>query len=146
MLLVNFFEPVRKIGNKRWLTKNDRGSIVGRKNYKHKEGPFYSSFVMVKQYKEEEQKCFRSQLKFYTKYKKYYPKQCPVLEFRHVRLLHNDAPSYTSELAKKFFKSEKVTVLPHPPYSPDLVPCVIKEIILNTFLKPVYFIPFSNKI
>ena len=27
------------------------------------------------------------------------------------------------QLVKQFFKSEKVTVLPHPPYSPDLAPC-----------------------
>ena len=42
--------------------------------------------------------------------------------FRHVRLLHDNAPSHTSELVKQFLKSGKVTVLPHLPYSPDLSP------------------------
>lgn len=42
---------------------------------------------------------------------------------RHVCLLHDNVPSHTSELVKQFLKSEKVTILPQPPYSPDLAPC-----------------------
>ena len=55
------------------------------------------------------------------KHTKYYYKQRPVSGFRHVRLLHDNAPSHTSELVKQFLKSEKVTVLPHLPYSSDLI-------------------------
>lgn len=46
----------------------------------------------------------------------------PVSEFRHVRLHHYNAPSHLSELVKQFLKSKEVTVLSHPPYSPDLAP------------------------
>ena len=34
-----------------------------------------------------------------------------------------DAPAHTSAIVTAFLKKEKVTVLPHPLYSPDLVPC-----------------------
>lgn len=38
----------------------------------------------------------------------------------HVRLLHENGPSHTSELVKQYLKSEKVTFLSNPPFSPDL--------------------------
>lgn len=37
--------------------------------------------------------------------------------FRHIRLLHDNAPLHTFELVKGFLKSKKVTALPHPPRS-----------------------------
>ena len=40
-----------------------------------------------------------------------------------VRLLHDNAPAHTSAIVTAFLKKEKVTVLPHPQYSPDLAPC-----------------------
>ena len=57
------------------------------------------------------------------KLKKYYQKRCPATGFKHVRLLHDNAPAHTSAIVTAFLKKEKVTVLPHPPYSPDLAPC-----------------------
>ena len=57
------------------------------------------------------------------KLKKYYQKRCPAIGFKHVRLLHDNAPAHTSAIVTAFLKKEKVTVLPHPPYSPDLAPC-----------------------
>lgn len=42
-------------------------------------------------------------LRFNTKnVQEYYPKRRPASEFRHVRLLHDDSPSDTSELMKQF--------------------------------------------
>lgn len=43
--------------------------------------------------------------------------------FRPVRLLHGDAPSHTctSEPVKQFFGMERVTPLPHSPYSTNIV-------------------------
>jgi hypothetical protein len=38
-------------------------------------------------------------------------------------LHHDNAPSHTSLLVLQFFTSTKKTVIPHPPYSPDLAPC-----------------------
>ena len=57
------------------------------------------------------------------KLKKYYQKRCPATGFKHVHLLHDNAPAHTSTIVTAFLKKEKVTVLPHPPYSPDLAPC-----------------------
>ena len=40
-----------------------------------------------------------------------------------VNLLHDKASFYKCEVVKSFLASEKVNVLSHPPYSPDLSPC-----------------------
>ena len=40
-----------------------------------------------------------------------------------VHLLHDNASSHKCEVVKYFLASEKVKVLNHPPYSPDLSPC-----------------------
>ena len=55
------------------------------------------------------------------KLKKYYQKRRPATGFKHVRLLHDNAPAHTSAIVTAFLKKEKVTVLPPPP--PDLAPC-----------------------
>ena len=57
------------------------------------------------------------------KLKKYYQKRRPANGFKHVSLLHDNAPANTSAIVTAFLKKEKVTVLPHPPYSLDLAPC-----------------------
>ena len=41
-----------------------------------------------------------------------------VTGFKHVRLLHDNAPAHTSAIVTAFLKKEKVTVLPHPPPRP----------------------------
>jgi len=38
-------------------------------------------------------------------------------------LYHDNAPSHTSFAVRKFLAQNKIKALPHPPYSPDLVPC-----------------------
>ena len=40
-----------------------------------------------------------------------------------VHFLHDNASSHKCEVVKSFLASEKVKVLNHPPYSPDLSPC-----------------------
>ena len=40
-----------------------------------------------------------------------------------VHLLHDNASSHKCQVVKSFLASEKVKVLNHPPYSPDLSPC-----------------------
>ena len=57
------------------------------------------------------------------KLKKYNQKRRPTTGFKHVRLLHVNVPAHTSAIVTAFLKKEKVTVLPHPPYSSDLAPC-----------------------
>jgi hypothetical protein len=36
---------------------------------------------------------------------------------------HNNAPSHTSFFTREFFTKNNITVVPHPPCSPDLPPC-----------------------
>ena len=52
------------------------------------------------------------------KLKKYYQKRRPATGFKHVRLLHDNAPAHTSAIVTAFLKKEKVTVLPPPPPPP----------------------------
>ena len=47
----------------------------------------------------------------------------------YVQLLHDNAPAHMAHIETDFLESKKVTVLPHPPFSPDLAPC-------NYFLFP----------
>ena len=63
-----------------------------------------------------------------------------------VHLLHDNASSHKCEVVKSFLASEKVKVLNHPPYSPDLSPCDFLEI--STRLKVLLaalFISVSNR-
>ena len=61
--------------------------------------------------------------KVLKKLKKYYQKRRPTTGFKHVHLLHDNAPAHTSAIVTAFLKKEKVSVLLHPLYSPDLAPC-----------------------
>ena len=48
----------------------------------------------------------------------------PELWREQTWLLHHDnAPSHTSVLTHQFVAKNKIAVIPHPPYSPDLEPC-----------------------
>ena len=47
----------------------------------------------------------------------------PKTGLKYVRLLHDNAPAHKARIVTEFLESEKVTLLPHPPYSPDLAPC-----------------------
>ena len=55
--------------------------------------------------------------------KKYYQKRRPVTGFKHIRPLHGNVPALASEIVTAFWKKEKVSVLPHLPYSLDLALC-----------------------
>ena len=52
-----------------------------------------------------------------------YNKKRPSKGSSGVHLLHANASSHKCEVVKSFLASEKVKVLNHPPYSPDLSPC-----------------------
>ena len=54
---------------------------------------------------------------------KFYNKKRPSKRWSEVHLLHDNAFSHKCEVVKSFFASEKVKVLNHPLYSPDLSPC-----------------------
>ena len=57
------------------------------------------------------------------KVKEFYNKKLPSKGWSGVHLLHDNDSSQKCEVVKSFLASEKVTVLNHPPYSPDLSPC-----------------------
>ena len=57
------------------------------------------------------------------KVKEFYNKKRPSKGWSGVHLLHNNASSHKCEVVKSFLATEKVKVLNHPPYSPDLSPC-----------------------
>lgn len=126
---VHYFEPVRKVGNKLWLTKHSRRPVVAKRTMSTKKVLYCIFFscdglavqIPVQKGKSVTGRYYRDVV--LKKLKKYYQKRRSVSGYRHARLLHDNAPSHTSELVKQFLKSENVTVLPHPPYSPDLAPC-----------------------
>ena len=55
--------------------------------------------------------------------KEFYNKKRPSKGWSGVLLLHDNASSHKCEVVKSFLASEKVYVLNHPPYSPDLSLC-----------------------
>ena len=57
------------------------------------------------------------------KVKEFYNKKRPGKGWSGVHLLHDNASSHKCAVVKSFLASEKVEVLNHPPYSPDLSPC-----------------------
>ena len=57
------------------------------------------------------------------KVKEFYNKKRTSKGWSGVHLLHGNASSHKCEVVKSFLASEKVKVLIHPPYSPDLSPC-----------------------
>ena len=57
------------------------------------------------------------------KVKEFYNKKRPSKGWSGVHLLHDNPSSHKFEVIKSFLPSEKVKVLNHPPYSPDLSPC-----------------------
>ena len=125
---VHYFEPVRKVSNKIWATKHSKRPIIAKRSLSTKKilyaifsGEGVTIKVPVKKGKSITGKCYKDVV--LKKLKKYYQKRCPVTGFKHVRLLHDHAPAHTCAIVTAFLKKEKVTVLPHPPYSPDLTPC-----------------------
>ena len=126
---VHYFEPVRKVSNKIWATKHSKRPIIAKRSLNTKKVLYAIFFsgegvaikVPVKKGKSITRKYYKDVV--LKKLKKYYQKRHPATGFKHVRLLHDNAPAHTSAIVTAFLKKEKATVLPHPPYSPDLAPC-----------------------
>ena len=66
--------------------------------------------------------------------------------WRNVWILHQDyAPAHNALSAKEFLANKNITVLEHPPYSPDLAPCdfcLFPKI--KTVLKGTHFMPVED--
>ena len=119
------FEPQRKAHNKQWKRKDQKRPCTAKRTIRSKKmyaiffnssGPVVPSghTVTGRFYK-------NSALK---KVKEFYNKKRPSKGLSGVHFLHDNASSHKCQVVKSFLASEKVTVLNHPPYSPDLSPCV----------------------
>ena len=125
---VHYFEPVRKVSNKIWATKHSKRPIIAKRTLSTKK-VLYAIFsgegvaikVPVKKGKSITGKYYKDVV--LKKLKKYYQKRRPATGFKHVRLLHDNAPAHTSAIVTAFLKKEKVTFCLTHPYSPDLAPC-----------------------
>ena len=133
---VHMFEPQRRADNKQWKRKD-------KKKKKKKKTPMYCQ----ENNKLEKGCCTQFSLiqvgqsfkclvhsghtvtgRFYKifilkKVKEFYNKKRPSKGWSGVHLLHDNASCHKCEVVKSFLASEKVKVLNHPPYSPELSPC-----------------------
>ena len=123
------FEPERKCSNQIWATKNAGRQIIAKRTrtvrkvlyviFFHSKGPVMK--ILVPKGRTVTAKFYKNVV--LRKFKKYYKTRRPKTGLKHLRLLHDNAPAHKAHLVIEFLESEKVTVLPHPPFSPDLVPC-----------------------
>ena len=124
-----YFEPVRKFSNKIWASKHSRRPIIAKRSLSARK-IWYAIFfsgegiaikVPMKNGKNHHRKAL--QRNSTGEAENYYQKRRPVTGFKHIRLLHGVVPTLASEIVTVFWKKEKVTVLPHLPYSLDLALC-----------------------
>ena len=120
------FEPQRRADNKQWKRKDKKRPCIAKKTISSKKmlyaiifnssGPViqvpcpYSHWLILQEFCTEESE-------------RVYNKKQPSKGRSGVHLLHDNASSHKCEVVKSFWASEKVKVLNHPPYSPDLSPC-----------------------
>ena len=125
---VHYFEPVRKVSNKIWATKHSKRPIIAKRSLSTKKVLYAIFFsgkgvaikVPVKKGKSITRKYYKDIV--LKKLKTYYQTRRPATGFKHVRLLHDNAPAHTSAIVTAFLKKEKVTVLPHsPPPLPHVI-------------------------
>ena len=110
---VHYFEPVRKVSNKIWATKHSKRPIIAKRSLSAM-NVLYAIFfscegvainVPVKKGKSITGKYYKDVV--LKKLKKYYQKRRPTTGFKHVCLLHDNAPAHTSGIVTAFLKKEK---------------------------------------
>ena len=57
------------------------------------------------------------------KLRAHFKRRRPKTGLKYLRLLHDSVPAHKARIVTEFLESEKVNVLPHPPFSADLAPC-----------------------
>ena len=126
---VYMFEPQSRADNKQWKRKDKKRPCIAKRTISSKKKLYAISFnssgpvVQVP--------CPSGHTvtgRFYKnsvlrKVKEFYNKKRPSKEWSGAHLLHDNASSHKCEVVKSFLASEKVKVLNHRPYSPDLSPC-----------------------
>ena len=126
---VHIFEPQRMVDNKQWKRKGKKRPCIAKRTISSKKmlyAIFFNSSGPVVQIP-----CLSGHTvtgRFYKnsvlkKVKEFYNKKRPSKRWSGVHLLHDNASSHKCGVVKSLLGSEKVKVLNHPPYSPDLSPC-----------------------
>ena len=126
----SFFEPQRKIDNKIWATRNARRPVIAKRTNSVKKvmlAVFFDINGPIVQISVPRGRTVTGTFykrKLLGKLNKCFEKRRPKtgLHVGGVRLLYDNAPAHTSSIVIDYFETKKVTVLPHPPYSPDLAP------------------------
>ena len=124
-----FFRTQRKCSNGIWATKYARRPSMAKRIpnvrkvlhviFFDKKGPVMQ--IPVPKGKIVTWKYYRDVV--LRKLKKVYKSRRPQTGLKYLRLLHDNAPAHKARIVTEFLKAEKVTVLPHPAFSPDLAPC-----------------------
>ena len=105
---VHYFESIRKVSNKIWATKHSKRPIIAKRSLSTKKVLYAIFFsgegvaikVPVKKGKSITGKYYKDVV--LKKLKKYYQKRRPAIGFKHVRLLHDNAPAHTSAILTAF--------------------------------------------
>ena len=160
---VHMFEPQRRADNKQWKRKDQKRPCIAKRTISSKKmlyAIFFNSSGPVIQVPYPSGHTVTG--RFYKnsvlkKVKEFYNKKRPRKGWSGVHLLHDNTSSHKCEVVKSFLASEKVKVLNHPPYSPDLSPrdfflsfqglrkCFLKISICLEVLLAVLFISVSNR-
>ena len=101
---VHYYEPIRKVSNKIWATKHSKRPIIAKRSLSTKKVLYAIFFsgegvaikVPVKKGKSITGKYYKDVV--LKKLKKYYQKRRTATGFKHVRLLHDNAPVHTSAI------------------------------------------------
>ena len=160
--LVHMFEPQRKADNKQWKRKDQKRPRIPKRTIgsnKMLYAIFFNSSGPVVQVPCPSGDTVTG--RFYNnsvlkKVKEFYNKKRPSTGWSGVHLLHDNASSHKCEVVKSFLASEKVKVLNHPLYSPDLSPYDfflfprLKKMLLEISIRlevllAVLFISVSNR-
>ena len=126
---VQMFEPQRRADNKQWKRKDQKRPCIAKRTISSRKmlyAIFFNSSGPVVQVPCPSGHTVTG--RFYKnsvlkKVKEFYNKKRPSKGWSRVHLLHGNASSHKCEVVKSLLASEKVKVLNHPLYSPDLRPC-----------------------
>ena len=125
---VHMFEPQRRADNKQWKRKDKKRQCIAKRTISSKKmlyAIFFNSSGPIVQVPCPSAHTVTG--RFYKnsvlkKVKEFYNKKRSSKGWPGVHLLRDNVSSHKCEVVKSFLASEKVKVLNHPPYSPDLSP------------------------
>ncbi len=126
---VHYYEPPTKQKNRVWLTKGGKRPTIARRERtigKVLYAIFFDPTGIVAKVVVPKGRSVTGQYYANTVLPAvlgHYQRRRPKTGFRGIKLHHDNAPAHTSKVVASFLESNKVAVIPHPPYSPDLAPC-----------------------